>query len=162
MHKGSRIALIPQNERRLALASFGVIAVLFAAATFHTQYQPFEFLISMENFWLFIFQDLLPPKIADWGTILEGLVQTVSMAVSASLIAAILSLVLAFLGANTTSPMETPEKVDPPAGLTWTQYPQHDLDLPFDHGLWYRYCGRRAGAAYHHLRLSDPLLYRNH
>lgn len=111
MHKGSRIALVPQKERRLALAAFGVIAVLFAAATFHTQYQPFEFLVSMENFWLFIFQDLLPPKIADWGTILEGVVQTVSMAVSASLIAGILSLGLAFLGANTTSPWKPLKKL---------------------------------------------------
>lgn len=111
MHKGSRIALVPQKERRLALAAFGVIAVLFAAATFHTRYQPFEFLVSMENFWLFIFQDLLPPKIADWGTILEGVVQTVSMAVSASLIAGILSLGLAFLGANTTSPWKPLKKL---------------------------------------------------
>ena len=58
----------------------------------------------MENFWSFIFVDLLPPKIADWETIGIGVLQTISMAMVASLVSAVISLALAFLGSNTTAP----------------------------------------------------------
>ena len=49
--------------------AFLLIAALFLIASLQTQYTPVEFLLNMENFWSFIFVDLLPPKIADWETI---------------------------------------------------------------------------------------------
>lgn len=109
--RSAKIALTPKREKRIATAAVALIAVLFTAATVQTKYQPFEFLMNMENFWLFIFQDLLPPKIIDWGTILQGVVQTISMAVVASMISAVVSLVLAFLGANTTAPFKPMKKI---------------------------------------------------
>ena len=70
MHKKQeKIALVPKKEKRATLAAFLAVAILFLAATIQTQYQPFEFLIKMENFWLFIFKDLLPPKISDFSYI---------------------------------------------------------------------------------------------
>ena len=84
---------------------------LFVISTVSTGYNPFDFLLNMENFWDFIFQDLLPPKIADWQTIGEGVLQTICMAVGASLVASVCSLALAFLGSNTTSPWPPLKKI---------------------------------------------------
>ena len=112
MHKKQeKIALVPKKEKRATLAAFLAVAILFLAATIQTQYQPFEFLIKMENFWLFIFKDLLPPKISDFSTIAQGLLQTICMAIAASLFSAIISLILAFLGSNTTAPWKGMKKI---------------------------------------------------
>ena len=92
------------------LVALGV-GILFAISTVSTGYNPFDFLLNMENFWDFIFQDLLPPKIADWQTIGEGVLQTICMAVGASLVASVCSLALAFLGSNTTSPWPPLKKI---------------------------------------------------
>lgn len=109
--KKEKIALIPKKEKRVATAAFLIVAALFIIATVQTQFQPFEFLVNMENFWLFIFEDLLPPQIADIRTIAQGVVQTICMAIVASLLSAVVSLALAFLGSNTTAPCQALKKV---------------------------------------------------
>lgn len=109
--KPEKIALVPKKEKRVAVAAFIGVAVLFLIATVQTQFQPFEFLVNMENFWLFIFQDLFPPQIVDIATIAEGVVQTICMAIVASLFSSIVSLVLAFLGSNTTAPWGVLKKI---------------------------------------------------
>ena len=109
--KKEKIALIPKKEKRIATAAFVIVVVLFLIATVQTQFQPFEFLMNMENFWLFIFEDLLPPQIADISTIAEGVLQTVCMAIVASLLSAMISLALAFLGSNTTAPWKMLKKI---------------------------------------------------
>lgn len=111
MRNPEKILLTPKREKRAATVSFLIVAALFLLATAQTQFQPFEFLMSMENFWLFIFEDLLPPKIADFGTIAEGILQTVCMAIAASMISAVISLVFAFLGSNTTAPWKPLKKI---------------------------------------------------
>ena len=58
MRNPEKILLTPKREKRAATASFLIVAALFLLATAQTQFQPFEFLMSMENFWLFIFEDL--------------------------------------------------------------------------------------------------------
>ena len=110
MNKKRAIPLTPKKEKRAATLAFFLIAGLFFAATLQTQYTPVEFLLNMENFWSFIFVDLLPPRIADWETIGVGVLQTISMAMVASLISAVISLVLAFLGSNTTAPWKPLKK----------------------------------------------------
>lgn len=109
--KKEKIALVPKKEKRAATAAFLIIAVLFLIATIQTQFQPFEFLVNMENFWMFIFEDLLPPQIGDVETIVQGVLQTICMAIAASLLSAIISLVLAFLGSNTTAPWKGLKKI---------------------------------------------------
>ena len=111
MRNPEKILLTPKREKRAATASFLIVAALFLLATAQTQFQPFEFLMSMENFWLFIFEDLLPPKIADFGAIAEGILQTVCMAIAASMISAVISLAFAFLGSNTTAPWKPLKKI---------------------------------------------------
>ena len=86
------IPLTPKKQKRAATLAFLLIAALFLIASLQTQYTPVEFLLNMENFWSFIFVDLLPPKIADWETIGIGVLQTISMAMVASLVSAVISL----------------------------------------------------------------------
>ena len=74
MDKQQRIPLTPKKQKRAATLAFLLIAALFLVASLQTQYTPVEFLLNMENFWSFIFVDLLPPKIADWETIGMGAV----------------------------------------------------------------------------------------
>ncbi len=109
--KKEKIALVPKKEKRAVAVAFILIAALFFIASIQTQYQPFEFLMNMENFWLFIFEDLLPPQMGDSHTIAQGVLQTICMAVAASLLSTIVSLVLAFLGSNTTAPFWPLKKI---------------------------------------------------
>lgn len=111
MDKQQRIPLTPKKQKRAATLAFLLIAALFLVASLQTQYTPVEFLLNMENFWSFIFVDLLPPKIADWETIGMGVLQTIAMAMIASLVSAVISLVLAFLGSNTTAPWKPLKKI---------------------------------------------------
>ncbi len=109
--KGRRIRVVPLKEARKGRIVFLVIAALFVAATVETKYNPLEFLFNMKNFWLFIFEDLVPPKVSDWHTILKSLGQTFAMAVAATFVSSIVSLVLAFLGSYTTAPWKPMKKI---------------------------------------------------
>ena len=111
MDRQQRIPLTPKKQKRAAALAFLLIAALFLVASLQTQYTPVEFLLNTENFWSFIFVDLLPPKIADWETIGMGVLQTIAMAMVASLVSAVISLVLAFLGSNTTAPWKPLKKI---------------------------------------------------
>ena len=111
MNRKTSIPLIPQREKIMTLLVALGVGILFVISTLSTGYNPLDFLLNMENFWDFIFQDLLPPKIADWQTIGEGVLQTICMAVGASLVASVCSLALAFLGSNTTSPWPPLKKI---------------------------------------------------
>lgn len=57
------IPLTPKKQKRAATLAFLLIAALFLIASLQTQYTPVEFLLNMENFWSFIFVDLLPQKL---------------------------------------------------------------------------------------------------
>lgn len=111
MRNKTAIPLTPPGQRRKTLIVAGIILALFIIASAFTKYQPLDFLLNMENFWQFIFVDLLPPKISDWKGILKGLTQTFSMAMAATLISSLLSLCLAFLGSNTTAPWKPLKKI---------------------------------------------------
>lgn len=111
MDRKGKIALIPKKEKRASTVMFLIVMALFIIATVQTQYTPIEFLFNMENFWAFIFEDLFPPKITDWETIGMGMLQTIAMALLASLLSSIISLVFAFLGSNTMAPWKPLKKI---------------------------------------------------
>ena len=106
-----RIAVRLQEEKRRTYMAALIIFVLFLVSTISTEYQPFELFANMENFWDFLFQDLLPPRLTDPQMIVEGVIQTVSMAIVATLLAAVLSMILAFLGAEATCPWKPLRKL---------------------------------------------------
>ena len=91
-----KIHVIPQKQKRNTLIALLIVAILFTIATIQTEYQPLSFFMNMENFWEFLLVDLFPPQLADPPTIVEGIVQTISMAIAASLLSCVFSLILAF------------------------------------------------------------------
>ena len=99
-----KIAIKPSAERKRMMFTVGVVVVLFLIASACTNYKPWELFINMDNFWSFLFDDLMPPKIADANSIVNGLLQTISMAIAATMFAAMISVVLAFLGSEATCP----------------------------------------------------------
>ncbi len=104
MRSEKTVPVVPRSQTLKSLAVIGSVSVLFIIASYTTRFNPGEFLMKMENFWLFIFVDLLPPRITDWPIIQKGLLQTFSMAIAATLVGSIISVVLAFLGSKTTAP----------------------------------------------------------
>lgn len=106
-----KIAIKPAAERKRTASTVGVVVILFLIASAYTKYKPWELLINMENFWSFLFVDLIPPKIADANSIVKGLLQTVSMAIAATMFAAVISVVLAFLGSEATCPWKPLRKI---------------------------------------------------
>lgn len=104
MKKKKRIALVPAEEVKRNSLILLVVAVLFVVASAATEYKPWELLTNMENFWLFIFEDLTPPKLTDKYSIFKGLLQTISMALCATLCATVISVIMAFLGSSATCP----------------------------------------------------------
>lgn len=110
MLKQERIHLVPAQQRKRSLIIALGILVLFIVASFYTGYEPVSFLLNMEQFWAFIFGDLLPPKMNSWNRVLTSLMQTFSMAMAATLISSVLALLMAFLGSNVTAPWKPLKK----------------------------------------------------
>lgn len=110
-HSTKRIPVRPVQEMKKTWIAVLVILLLFLTASAFTEYEPWEFITNMGNFWSFIFEDLLPPSVPEPMTILEGVIQTVSMAVVATLMAAVCSAILAFLGSQATCPWAPLRKV---------------------------------------------------
>lgn len=111
MKKRGKIEITPTDEIRKNGIILFVVIILFIVASVATKYKPWELLINMENFWLFILEDLTPPKLTDMDSVFKGLMQTVSMAISATLCATFVSIVLAFLGSSATCPWKPLRKI---------------------------------------------------
>ncbi len=109
--KAASIPVMASAQKRLYTIAFLVVAALFFLASLITQFQPFELLLKMENFWLFIGQDLFPPQFQDGELIWQGVWQTLCMALTATAISAVFALVLAFLGSYSTTPWSPLTKV---------------------------------------------------
>lgn len=107
----TKIPVKPVKETRKTWMIVFVVAVLFIVSSVAIEYRPWEFLTNMENFWLFIVEDLFPPKLSGPMEILKGLLSTVSMAVVSTLVATIISIILALLGAKATCPWNPLRKV---------------------------------------------------
>ncbi|WP_310605027.1 phosphonate ABC transporter, permease protein PhnE [Anaerosporobacter sp.] len=107
----NRIAIKSKKESRQFLIIVLVVLALFVISSVMTKYKPWELLMNMDNFWLFIRDDLMPPKLAEPNMIVKGIFQTVSMAIAATLFATITSMILAFLGAKATCPWKPLRKI---------------------------------------------------
>lgn len=99
-----KIHLIESKEKKKYTIALIVIFSLYLMATAFTQFNPFEFFFKMNNFWSFIFNDMIPPSYNRVTGLEEAVLQTLSMSFGASFLAGILALLLSFLGSNTTSP----------------------------------------------------------
>lgn len=105
------IPIRPAKEVKSTFITLTIVVTLFIAASVTTGYNPLELMMNMDNFWAFLFEDLLPPKLTDFNAILKGLIQTVSMAFCATLFAAVVSIILSFLGSAATCPWKPLRKI---------------------------------------------------
>lgn len=104
IRKTAKIPLVSGPERRNLLISIAVILFLYIAATIHSGYNPFSILKARERLWDFMVNDLLPPVWENWQVVQAGLIQTVLMALAATLFSSLIAFVLAILGSNSTAP----------------------------------------------------------
>lgn len=109
--KEVRIPVKPVKEKQKMWMSILIVGALFFMASVAIEYRPWEFLLNTENFWLFIVNDLMPPQVSEPMEILKAILQTVSMAIVATLVAAAISAFMAFLGAQATCPWKPLRKV---------------------------------------------------
>ncbi len=99
-----KIPLTRQVERRNLLISVLVIVLMYVGATIHSGYNPFSVFKARKMLFDFVTQDLFPPVWENWRVILQGMKETVLMALAATVISAAVSIVLAILGSSSTAP----------------------------------------------------------
>jgi len=96
-----KIFLASKESRRVSVIFLIVILLLFIVSTGFTRFNPLAALIAQGEFWNFILTDFVPPYMGRWAALSQAVLQTVCMALSATGVAAILSLGLSFLGTKT-------------------------------------------------------------
>ena len=95
-----RILLASRENRRVSIIFLIVLVILFVVSTGFTRFNPLAALIAQGEFWNFILTDFVPPYLGKWNALFQAVFQTLCMALSASGIASVISLVLSFLGTN--------------------------------------------------------------
>lgn len=118
-----KIPVKPAGESRKMWAVILAIGSFLLISSIVIGYHPWEFFMNMENFWLFIVKDLMPPQLSESVEVLKGILQTVSMAIVSTLMAAVISVFLAFLGAKATSPWKPLRKVIRLIASVWRNIP---------------------------------------
>jgi phosphonate transport system permease protein len=93
-----RVFLASRESRRVSLVFIAVLAVLFAASTGFTRFNPVSALLSQGEFWNFIFADFVPPFMGKWEALFRAAAQTLCMALAATGISTVLALGLSFPG----------------------------------------------------------------
>jgi phosphonate transport system permease protein len=96
-----KIFLASRESRRVSIIFLVVLVILFIVSTGFTRFNPLAALIAQGEFWNFILTDFVPPYMGKWTALFQAVLQTLCMALSATGIASVLSLVLSFLGTKT-------------------------------------------------------------
>jgi len=96
-----KIHTASRESRRISIIFLIVLFVLFFISTGFTRFNPLAALIAQGEFWSFILTDFIPPYMGKWAALFRAVFQTLCMALSATGIAAVLSLGLSFLGTKT-------------------------------------------------------------
>jgi phosphonate transport system permease protein len=96
-----KIFIASRDSRRSSIIFIIVLVIFFIVSTGFTRFNPLAALIAQAEFWNFILVDFIPPYMGKWAALFRAVLQTLCMALSATGIAAILSLGLSFLGTKT-------------------------------------------------------------
>ena len=96
-----KIVLASQESRRVSAIFIIVLGILFIFSTGFTRFNPVAALLAQGEFWNFIITDFFPPRMISWNALLDSLLQTFYMAMSATGIASLISFILSFLGTKT-------------------------------------------------------------
>jgi phosphonate transport system permease protein len=105
--RGDKIRLLTRKGVRQYAVSFVTILILFLLSTAVTEFNPFSLLTKMENFWLFITDDLFPPKVPDLWLVLDGLFDTLCIAAASTFVTFFISIVAALAGSSVTGPLKS-------------------------------------------------------
>ncbi|MGL4607746.1 MAG: ABC transporter permease subunit [Eubacteriaceae bacterium] len=105
------IPIINKKEKKLYTCFALVTLVLFIIATFLTQFNPVDVLLSGEEFWKFIIEDFLPPTLSKPQTIFNAIYITLCLAISSTFVAGILAMIFGLLGSTCVSPFPKLSKV---------------------------------------------------
>ena len=96
-----KIFLASRESRRASVIFLIVLVIVFVVSTGFTRFNPLSALIAQGEFWNFILTDFVPPQLGRWAALGRAVFQTLCMALSATGIAAFISLLLSFLGTKT-------------------------------------------------------------
>lgn len=110
----NNIELINRNEKKIYLYFILIMSTLFIFATVYTKFNIFELLSNPQEFWSFLVNDFLPPKISSKEVIIDmlhGILTTVIMAISATFVGGVLALGLSMLGSEYISPNKMLAKI---------------------------------------------------
>jgi phosphonate transport system permease protein len=100
-----KISLASRESRRASLVFLAALSVLFVISTVFTRFNPFEALSAQGEFWRFIFVDFIPPYMGKWGALANAVLQTLYMALSATGVSAVFSVIMSFLGTPAICPV---------------------------------------------------------
>jgi phosphonate transport system permease protein len=96
-----KIFLASRESRRISVIFLAVLVILFVISTGFTRFNPLAALLAQGEFWNFILTDFIPPALGKWTALFEAALQTLCMALAATVIASIISLLLSFFGTRT-------------------------------------------------------------
>jgi phosphonate transport system permease protein len=94
----SKIVLASRESRRASFIFVSVLVIVFVLSTGFTGFNPLSALLAQGEFWNFILADFLPPSLGKWEALLRAVIQTLSMAIASTAVAAVLALGLALPG----------------------------------------------------------------
>jgi phosphonate transport system permease protein len=93
-----KIRLASRESLRASVVFVIVLLVLFVFSTGFTRFNPVAALLSQGEFWNFILADFVPPSMGRLPALFSAVLQTISMALAATGLSAIMALFLSFLG----------------------------------------------------------------
>ena len=101
MTNREKVRLASRESRRVSIVFIIVLVVLFIVSSGFTRFNPLAAIIAQAEFWNFILADFIPPYMGKWAALFQATLQTICMAISATGIAALISVLLSFLGTKT-------------------------------------------------------------
>ena len=108
------IPQIAQAEKRIYELFFVAVLVLFLLGTAYTRFNPLLLIQNSENFWAFLSEDFFPPAIPGTNkliNILNSVLITVAMAISATTAAAVLAFFVSLFASESVSPFPKTAKL---------------------------------------------------
>lgn len=110
----NRIEITNRREKRMYLIFGAVIILLWVVSTFITDFSIAELFTNSGIFWQFLTEDFLPPKLPKGNeliNIVQSVVTTLAMAVSATTIAGIFAFFVSLFGSEYISPFPAFAKI---------------------------------------------------
>lgn len=110
----TKIPLISPDLKKVYTWFLVIVVAVFAVSTAVTGFNAFTLVWHADSIWQFVSEDFLPPrlpKLSSLGNVLESVVVTLALAMSATTIAAILAFLTGLFGSEKISPFPRAAKL---------------------------------------------------